>query len=131
MRVIRALRLLTLLAFVAFAVIRSEAATSAATAKSEIGISGQVITNPVAATFLTVPTTAQHAWITVKGNPVCWGMNADGTAPTATSGGEWPAGAVLKIDNDPRMLKSIRLINCAEGATVVKIYYTRDRPFGQ
>jgi hypothetical protein len=88
-------------------------------------MTGQIITNPVAATFLTVPAGALHAWILVKNNPVCWSSGA--TIPTATSGGEWPSGALIKIDNDPLFLKALRVINCAEGATVVKVYYSRER----
>lgn len=102
----------------------AQAATQLTGYAWEVGISGQVITNPTTATFLTVPTGAEHAWINVKGNPACWG--ADATAPTATSGGEWPV-SFFKIDNDNLLLKSIRVINCAEGATTVKVYYTKRR----
>lgn len=91
----------------------------------EIGIGGQVITNPTTATFLTVPAGAEHAEIIVKGNPACWG--ADPAPPTANSGGEWPVGMWRKIDNDRLYLQSIRVINCAEGATTVKVYYSRSR----
>lgn len=101
------------------------AATQASNFRYEIGISGQVITNPVAATFLTVPANTEHAWIHVKEQPVCWSSGA--IAPSAVSGGEWPAGALIKIDNDPLFLKALRVINCAEGATTVKVYYTRSR----
>lgn len=107
----------------------AHAATQATNFKYESGVSGQVITNPTTATFLSVPSNAKHAWIHVKDKPACWG--ADATAPTASSGGEWPAGAVLKLDNDQLQLKAIRVINCSEGATTVKVYYTRDRQVGQ
>lgn len=102
------------------------AATQSTGFMYETGISGEVITNPTTATFFTVPAGAEHAWITVKNNPACWGMNADGTAPTATSGGEWPV-SMFKLDNDRVQLQTIRVINCAEGATTVKVYYTRRR----
>lgn len=103
----------------------AHAATVAGGFKTELGVSGQVITNPTTPTFLTVPLEARHAWIHVKGNPACWSAGA--VAPSATSGGEWPAGALLKFENDPLFLKALRVINCAEGPTTVKVYYTRDR----
>jgi hypothetical protein len=103
------------------------AATQSSGFKHEVGLGGQTITNPTTATFLTVPAGAQHAWIYVKGNPVCWSDNAD--APTSASPGEWPAGFVARIENDPLWLKSLRVINCAEGATTVKVKYSRDRRF--
>lgn len=101
------------------------AATQSRDFKYEVGISGQVISNPTTATFLTVPGATEHAWILVTGNPVCW--SADASAPTATSGGKWPAGTLIKIDNDPLHIKALRLINCSEGATVVYVYYLRTR----
>lgn len=119
--------------FLAFAVVcyvvateqRAHAATTAAPFRHEVGISGQVITNPVAPTLLSVPDGAQHAWIHVKDAPACYSYGP--TAPTATSGGEWPVGFTSKIQNDRQMLQALRFINCAEGATTVKVYYTRDR----
>jgi len=103
----------------------AQAATQATNFSWEAGVSGQVITNPTVATYLTVPAGATHAWFTIKDKPACWG--ADATAPTASSGGEWPAGAMFKLDNDRVELQSIRIINCSEGATTVKIYYTKKR----
>ncbi len=103
------------------------AATQSVNFKHEMGISGQVITNPTAATFLTVPLGAHHAWITVKDNPACFSYDA--AAPTATSGGEWAPG-IYRVENDRPLLQAIRFINCAEGATVVKVYYSRDRRVG-
>jgi hypothetical protein len=93
--------------------------------RSEIGISGQVITNPTTSTALSVPNNAEHAWITVKTNPVCWANS--GADATANGGGEWPAGFITKIDNDRAQLLALRVINCAEGATTVKVWYTRTR----
>lgn len=109
-----------------FAPDRTHAATQSTGYMQEVGISGQTITNPVIATFLTVPLGTEHAWITVKNNPACWGANENGAAPTATSGGEWPV-SFFKLDNDGRLLQNIRVINCAEGATTVKLYYTKRR----
>jgi hypothetical protein len=105
----------------------ASAATQSVNFKHEVGISGQVITNPTTATFLTVPLGAHHAWITVKDNPACFSYDA--AAPTATSGGEWAPG-VWRVENDRPLLQAIRFINCAEGATVVKVYYSRDRRVG-
>lgn len=103
------------------------AATQSTNYKWEVGISGQVITNPTTATFLTVPAGATHAWITVKTNPACFSYHAD--APTASSGGEWLPG-IYRVENDRPMLQALRVINCAEGATTVKVYYSRDRRVG-
>jgi hypothetical protein len=107
----------------------AQAAVQATGYRSEIGISGQVITNPVASTSLSVPNNAEHAWITVKGNPVCWANS--GADATAVGGGEWPAGFAIKIDNDRAQLLAFRVINCAEGATTVKVWYTRTRRVGE
>ena len=122
------LLVLLIFAFVFLVTLPSNAATISRDFKWEVGISGQVITTTGTAQFLTVPLGAQHAWILVKGaNPACWGANFDGTAPTANSGGEWPAGVLFKLDNDRLFLQKIQLISCTEGAATVKVYYTRDR----
>jgi hypothetical protein len=95
--------------------------------RSEVGISGQTIANPTTSTALSVPNNAEHAWIVVKANPVCYTNTAPATDATAGSGGEWPAGFVTKLDNDRAQLLAFRVINCAEGATTVKVWYTRTR----
>lgn len=108
----------------------AQAATQSSGFKEEVDRGGQVITTTTDAQFLTVPANARHAWIYVKGpNPACWGFNP-AAAPTSTSGGEWPAGFVEKMDNDSLALKNVRLISCSEGATVVKVLYTGDRRIG-
>lgn len=108
----------------------ANAATQSSGFKEEVDRGGQVITTTTDAQFLTVPANARHAWIYVKGpNPVCWGFNPT-TAPTSTSGGEWPAGFIDKMDNDSLALKNVRLVSCTEGATVVKVLYTGDRRIG-
>lgn len=107
----------------------AQAATQASGFKEEVDRGGQVIVTTTAAQFLTVPANARHAWIVVKNAPACWGFHPT-TAPTASSGGEWPAGFIGKFDNDSLALKNIRVISCAEGASTVKVLYTGDRRIG-
>lgn len=120
-----------ILAFAGLAIIGNgdaQAATQSVNFKEEIEVGGQVITTTTDAQFLTVPARARHAWVVVKAQPACWGFGA--TAPTPTSGGEWPAGFVGKFDNDRLALAKIRVISCAEGASTVKVLYTGDRRSG-
>lgn len=107
----------------------AHAATQASGFKEEVDRGGQVIVTTATAQFLTVPSNARHAWIVVKNAPTCWGFHPT-TAPTASSGGEWPVGFIGKFDNDALALKNIRVISCAEGASTVKILYTGDRRIG-
>lgn len=104
------------------------ATQSLANVKSEVGISGQVITNPTTATFLTVPAGAMHAWITITGGDACWSSDA-GAAPTGIGPGRWLSGSERIIPNDPLFLKRIRLINCTDQTAVINVYYTRERRF--
>lgn len=105
------------------------AATQASGFKEEVDRGGQVIVTTATAQYLTVPANARHATLLVKDKPVCWGFNPT-SAPTASSGGEWPVGAWIKYDNDRLQLASIRVISCAEGAATLKVHYTGDRRIG-
>lgn len=109
--------------------VRTQAATQSTGFKEEIEVGGQTIVTTTDAQFLTVPLRARHARITIKNQPACWGANPS-SAPTPTSGGEWPAGLVIKEENDRLMLANIRVISCAEGASTVKVQYFGDRRIG-
>lgn len=114
----------------------ANAATNSVNWRQErsIGI-GEVISNPTSPASFTVAPGTRHAWISVWNNPVCWTMDGT-TAPTASSGGKWPAGMVVKLENSDTgnysELKKFKFINCAEGATEVRMMPTRDqRPSDQ
>ncbi len=81
---------------------------------------------PAASTAMTIPAGTRHAMLSVRGAGVM--MRDDGVAPTATVGFYFPAGTIVKIDNDPKWLASMRFI-CSDDAGTCRVFvnYYRDR----
>jgi uncharacterized lipoprotein len=101
------------------------AATQATGTKSEIILGFEKLTAPATSTGLTLPSGARHALISVAGGAVFVGSNAH--VPTNATGLYLAAGSVLKIDNDPAYLTSLRFI-CKSGDTCnVYALYSRER----
>jgi hypothetical protein len=68
-----------------------------------------------------LPTFAQHAIITVATKPVR--MRFDGTDPTASEGLLIPADSVLVFPDQMELLKQMRFIDTAAGASEVTAVY--------